>query len=264
MIMNDSTPDHRRARVQLGVCGAMLVAAVVVVFLAGRGVFRSMTTFPYIFGVVITISAVTTLFPARRTLTGVRIVVAATVVLAAISAPVVQMRAISRALEARDEQAMAVLGGTPAPPIPFVQALGVDGAPASPMWLRGRVTLVNFWATWCGPCVDEMPMLERFWQEQRGRGIVVIGVTGLYGDERDAGAVTQEIARIATFLEQHEVSYPVLVEFHDKPAHRAYRVPSLPTSVLIDADGVIVGHGAGVAGAERLMSQAVGLASTDD
>jgi thiol-disulfide isomerase/thioredoxin len=94
--------------------------------------------------------------------------------------------------------------------------------------LRGRVVLVNVWATWCLPCRAEMPLLERTWQRHRDAGLVVLGASVDRGG-REA---------VARFLREHGVTYPVGIVGSDVIAALG-GVRGYPTSVLIGRDGVV-------------------------
>jgi thiol-disulfide isomerase/thioredoxin len=92
---------------------------------------------------------------------------------------------------------------------------------------RNRVVLINFWATWCPPCRDEMPSLQRLRERLAGQPFVVLGVN--YGESA---------SRIASFLKQVPVDFPMLRD----PRHEAieaWRVRTLPASFLIGPDGRI-------------------------
>ena len=91
--------------------------------------------------------------------------------------------------------------------------------------LRGRVVLVNFWATWCEPCREEMPSLERLRAKLAGRPFDVLAVN--YGE----GA-----PRITDFLRRQNVSLTVLLD-PDKEAASAWRAGGLPMTFLVDAEG---------------------------
>lgn len=93
--------------------------------------------------------------------------------------------------------------------------------------LRGQVVLVNFWATWCEPCRDEMPALERLHQKLTARGVRVVGVN--LGEGR---------ARIEQFLKQTPVSFPIWRD-DDSAASKAWRVRVLPATFLIDRKGML-------------------------
>jgi peroxiredoxin len=90
---------------------------------------------------------------------------------------------------------------------------------------RGRVVLVNFWATWCGPCRQEMPHLNRLYEKYRGSGFVLLGVN-VDEDTRSAVGVASKLG----------VKFPVLPD-NDKTVSRLYDLRAMPSTVLIDRDG---------------------------
>lgn len=92
---------------------------------------------------------------------------------------------------------------------------------------RGRVVLLNFWATWCEPCKAEMPVFERAQQQYRDRGLVVLGVDYLERDEE-----------ITAFLNQVGVTFPSLVD-RTGEVSRQWRATGLPTTFLVDRQGII-------------------------
>ncbi|MCC6175999.1 MAG: TlpA family protein disulfide reductase [Chloroflexi bacterium] len=114
--------------------------------------------------------------------------------------------------------------GQPAPPLTLPLAGGGDVDLAS---YRGQVVLVNFWATWCPPCKAEMPDLERVYQRHRDRGFAVLAVDLQEKDED-----------VLAFLREMQVSYPSAIDRTGEAA-RAWRATGLPTSFLIDRDGII-------------------------
>ena len=99
--------------------------------------------------------------------------------------------------------------------------------------LRGKVVLVNFWATWCAPCVEEMPALARLRQRLAPRGFEVIAV--------NQGEMPQ---RVNAFVSRTGLDLPILMD-RDKEAGRAWRVRALPTTFLVDAGGRIRFHAEG-------------------
>ena len=106
----------------------------------------------------------------------------------------------------------------------------LEGNPVPVTRFDGQAVLLNFWATWCAPCVEEMPMLSEIHDRYRPRGFVVVGVAL---DKPD---------RAAAFARKLGVSYPVLVGEADVVmTGRRYGNTSgmLPYSVLVDAEGVI-------------------------
>jgi cytochrome c biogenesis protein CcmG/thiol:disulfide interchange protein DsbE len=104
----------------------------------------------------------------------------------------------------------------------------LDGARLTNDALRGKVVLVNFWATWCAPCRAEMPLLERMYERHRAAGLVIVGLSV------DRGSAES----VRAFLRDRGVTYPVAVVGPD--ADRAFGgVRGYPTSFLIDRAGVV-------------------------
>ena len=93
---------------------------------------------------------------------------------------------------------------------------------------RGKVVLLNFWASWCGPCRQEMPSLETFYQRYQNRGLVVLGVS-VDEDGWDA---------IRSFLNRVPVSVPILLD-ETQQVSELYRSFQIPESYLIDARGMV-------------------------
>jgi peroxiredoxin len=138
------------------------------------------------------------------------------------------MRAVSRVGLAA---ALAAAGGmawsavTPSAPAPDFTLHRVDGANLRLQEQRGQVVLVNFWATWCGPCRQEMPHLNRLYEKYRASGFVLLGVN----IDDDAKAAADLAARLG-------LKFPVLLDT-DKRVSRLYDMNSMPATVLIDRDG---------------------------
>ena len=90
---------------------------------------------------------------------------------------------------------------------------------------RGRVVLINFWATWCGPCRQEVPHLNRLYDKYRAAGFVILGVN-VDEDARNATEVALKLG----------IKFPVLLDT-DKTVSRLYDLVTMPSTVLIDRDG---------------------------
>lgn len=110
----------------------------------------------------------------------------------------------------------------------------LDGTPVRlPQAYLGRPVLVNVWASWCGPCIKEMPELERFWRSQ----------SGVAGGTRVVGIALDESTAVGDFLRRVPVSYPILI---DSPGPRDAGVRMgnpkgvLPYTVLLDAHGRVL------------------------
>jgi thiol-disulfide isomerase/thioredoxin len=119
----------------------------------------------------------------------------------------------------------ATLAGAPAVSYPIKR---LDGTTDAVDRYRGKVVVLNLWATWCAPCRDETPALERLYKEERSRGLVVLGV--------DQG---ESASKAAAFANEFGLHYPVLVD-EEQLYGRAYSSIGLPTTVIIDRQGRIV------------------------
>jgi len=91
--------------------------------------------------------------------------------------------------------------------------------------LRGEVVMVNFWASWCGPCREELPLLDDLYQQYRDYGFTLLGVN-----------VDENRAAADKLLEQIPVSFPVLYD-PNSAVSELYQVDAMPSTILIDRDG---------------------------
>jgi peroxiredoxin len=93
--------------------------------------------------------------------------------------------------------------------------------------LRGRVVIVDFWASWCEPCADSMPVYERLWTQYRERGLTIIGVSQ-----------DQRVENARQFVARHRISFPVVFDEGHAIARR-YGPPRMPTAYVIDRQGIV-------------------------
>lgn len=116
-------------------------------------------------------------------------------------------------------------------PAPEIALADLDGNVHRLSGYRGRPVLVNFWASWCGPCIEEMPLLDAYAADHAGNGTQLLGIAL---DEAEA---------VRTFLEQVPVRYPNLIEAAgstDSSVKLGNTRAVLPFSALIGADGTIL------------------------
>lgn len=115
----------------------------------------------------------------------------------------------------------------------------IDQPPVKLSDLRGRVVLLDFWATWCGPCRVTIPKLNALHRKYRDRGLVVLGLTNYFG-QGDGRAMTpvEELAFLRQFKKRFNVAYGYGVTNSEANAIN-YSISSLPTTVLIDRRGAV-------------------------
>ena len=120
-------------------------------------------------------------------------------------------------------------------PVPEYTAETLQGEPVSLSALRGRVVLLNGWATWCIPCQREVPALQKLYEERRAEGLEIIGVNVDVGGADD---------RVRQFMSTYGMKYPVWRDPGDiySSIFRAY---GLPASYLVGRDGVLRWHQVG-------------------
>lgn len=117
------------------------------------------------------------------------------------------------------------VGKEPAPSLVLTDIRGVEHSLEQ---YRGKVVVVNFWATWCPPCVEELPSLENAWQRYRQQGLVVLAVSG-----EESDVVTSFLERLPS-----DITFPVLIDGDMKSGNR-WQIRGLPTTVVVDRSGVV-------------------------
>jgi thiol-disulfide isomerase/thioredoxin len=93
--------------------------------------------------------------------------------------------------------------------------------------LKGKVVIIDFWASWCAPCKEEMPVLERLYKKYKSKGLVIVGVS-----------VDQDVANVRSFLKQLPVSFPIVHDGEHKVADR-FKPPRMPSSYVVDRKGIV-------------------------
>lgn len=120
-------------------------------------------------------------------------------------------------------------------PAPALKLKDLDGKPHDLAQLKGRVVLVNFWATWCPPCRREMPSMERLSQALKNEAFSVLAIN--VGEDADT---------INSFASQLDatLNFPILLDSQSRSL-QVWKVSGLPTTYLIDQQGRIVGSAIG-------------------
>ena len=118
------------------------------------------------------------------------------------------------------------MSGKPAPAV----ALPLLGGGQSAIQ-RGKVTMIDFWATWCAPCRASMPRVQKVWQEYKPSGVELFSV------DTDDPSPDRE-SQVSEFLMSNRLTFPVVLD--DGTAERAYAIANLPTMLLLDKEGRVV------------------------
>jgi thiol-disulfide isomerase/thioredoxin len=128
--------------------------------------------------------------------------------------------------------------GEPAPELPMIDQW-FPGERKTFADLKGKVILLDFWATWCGPCFEAFPLLTEWQQDFSRDGLVILGVTKYYGSVNGRAADNPtEIEDLKRFRDVEKLPYDFVVT-KDASSQLLYGGTSLPTTVLIDRKGVI-------------------------
>jgi peroxiredoxin len=116
--------------------------------------------------------------------------------------------------------------GLPAPDFTFP---GIDGKMVSLSDYRGKVVLVNIWATWCPPCVHEMPSMEKLYQKLRGEDFEILAVS----------IDSLGVKAVAPFMKKYKLTFPALIDSAGT-IRIDYRTTGVPESFIINKDGILV------------------------
>ncbi len=112
-------------------------------------------------------------------------------------------------------------------PLPLVQGDLVQGGTVSSTDLKGEILVVNFWATWCAPCLQEQPELQRTWQRYHDRGVAFLGI-----DERNDNAAAR------AWLKRFGISYPSVQDPSGRFAND-FALIGVPDTFVVDRTGTI-------------------------
>jgi peroxiredoxin len=133
-----------------------------------------------------------------------------------------------------DKTGTSTAGKIPAPQKGFLapdfELITLTGETIKLSDLRGQAVLINLWATWCPPCREEMPVLEKMYNEYKNQGFTVLGVNMTSEDDSKA---------VLPFVEKYGLTFPILLD-ETRRVENAYQLKSLPTSYFINREGTII------------------------
>jgi len=124
----------------------------------------------------------------------------------------------------------------------------LDGSKVSLSSLKGKVVLLSFWATWCGPCKQEMPAMEKLYQKLKGKGFEVLAVD-----------MMEDKATVAAFVKTSGYTFPVLLDSTGEVGGGPYAARAIPTNYVVDKGGRLVGRKIGIDGPAWTSDERVAL-----
>jgi peroxiredoxin len=139
-----------------------------------------------------------------------------------------------RVADAREHLFEAMgMAKVPAKAAPDFTLLNTDGQQIALQQYRGKVVFLNFWATWCIPCREEMPAIERLHQTYQAQELAIISID-----------LKESADQVKVFFQKHGLSFPALLDPNGS-VFRDYLVAGMPTTYLIDRDGTMLARGVG-------------------
>lgn len=114
-------------------------------------------------------------------------------------------------------------------PAPLFELPDVNGKNVLLSGFRGKVVLINFWATWCGPCRAEMPSLNNLYSALKEKGIVVVAISTDTSEKP-----------VRSFMSDKKISFPVLMDKDKEVSFDLYGVTGIPVTFVLDRNGIVI------------------------
>lgn len=159
--------------------------------------------------------------------------------------PQIEAQVAAQAAAAKAQEALKV-GNV----FPDFKEVDLNGKPFSPSALKGKVVLIDFWATWCGPCVNELPNVIKAYEKYHDKGFEVMGIS--LDEDKDA---------LTGFIEKKKMPWPQFFDgkgWQNKLAAQ-FGINSIPATFLLDKEGKIIAKGLRGAALDKEIAKALGL-----
>ncbi len=111
--------------------------------------------------------------------------------------------------------------------VPNVTLQGLDGKQYKLSDFRGKPVMLNFWASWCGPCRAEMPLLNKQYEAAKAKGLVVLGIN-----------LSENVQTVKGFVKEYKLTFPILLD-NDSTAADRFGIDPIPTTFFVDKEGIV-------------------------
>lgn len=222
---------------------------IILIALAYNGFFEGKDLLPIIIAIVTTLGAVSYLFLKRKAPLRPKLIGLLAVLISSFGLYYAHFNGfLAERMRVSQESSIDLLKKEKAPELSFVSSINhKDSLAAEAIILNNKFTIVNFWATWCAPCLKEMPILEEFYRTNKNSKVGIIGFTDYKPRDND------ELAKINSLIKKLNISYPILID-SSKQVRSQYKADILPATLLIDSKGEVIDYQIGVNGAEQIMN----------
>lgn len=119
----------------------------------------------------------------------------------------------------------------------------LDGERITLSSFAGQIVVLNFWATWCPPCREEMPDFQATYEKYKDRGVVFLGID-----------IAENRAEVESFIRDYGITYTILLDFSSEVAN-LYGINAIPTTYILDIDGTVLFSQVGALSADQLSAQ---------
>jgi peroxiredoxin/YHS domain-containing protein len=134
-------------------------------------------------------------------------------------------------------------------PAPAFTVESLKGEDVSLQDFKNKTVLIDFWATWCKPCLKTMPQLQQLYQSYADKGLVVLGISVDEDEDR--------IKKIKKWIDKMGISYPVFSDAKEAPAWHTFNVKAIPALFLVNKDGQIVAQWRGKIDHKQLKNEVI-------